>query len=171
MEGWRVRKDGKRFLAAVTMAAVTDGDAGVSGYVKVLRDVTARRSDESLFQALLESAPDAMVIAGPDGGIVLVNRQTEVLFGYRREELVGRPIETLVPQRLHGPHIRHRDGFFAAPQLRPMGQDLDLFGVRKDGTEIPVEISLSPLRTQDRGLLVCAAVRDVTERPVRPSDH
>ena len=161
-EDWRLRADGSRFLAQVVVAPVTDGDS-LSGYVKVLRDVTDRRADESMFRALLESAPDAMVIVSPDGKITLVNRQTEVLFGFSREELVGRPIETLVPQRLHGAHIRHRDGFFAAPQVRPMGVDLDLFGVRKDGSEFPVEISLSPLDTE-AGTLVCAAVRDVTER-------
>lgn len=162
-EGPRVRKDGSRFLAQVVVAPVTDTSGALSGYVKVLRDVTARRSDESMFRALLESAPDAMVIVGPDGTISLVNRQAEVLFGFARDELVGRPVETLLPQRLRGVHVGHRDGFFADPQVRPMGVDLDLFAVRRDGSEFPVEISLSPLAT-DRGTLVCAAIRDVTER-------
>lgn len=162
-EGWRVRKDGTRFLATVVVAPVT-GEAGeLTGYVKVLRDVTARRADESIFQALLESAPDAMVIVSGDGRITLVNRQAETLFGWGRDELVGKPVEMLVPQRLHGRHIHHRDGFFTSPQVRPMGMDLDLFGVRRDGSEVPVEISLSPLHTE-QGLLVCAAIRDVTER-------
>jgi PAS domain S-box-containing protein len=162
-EGMRVRKDGSRFRAAVVVAPVAGADGGLTGFVKVLRDVTERRVDESMFNALLESAPDAMVIAGPDGRIALVNRQTEALFGYRGDELVGQMIEVLVPQRLRGRHVHHRDGFFAAARMRPMGVDLDLFGVRKDGSEVPVEISLSPLDT-DRGRLVCAAIRDVTER-------
>lgn len=162
-EGWRMRKDGSRFRATVVVAPVRDDSGEATGYVKVLRDVTARRADESMFRALLESAPDAMVIADRNGRITLVNKQTEVLFGYTREELVDRPIETLVPQRLHGRHIQHRTGYFAAPALRPMGMDLDLFGVRHDGSEFPVEISLSPLQTE-QDLLVCAAIRDVTER-------
>jgi rsbT co-antagonist protein RsbR len=163
VEGWRARKDGSRFRAAVVVAPVHDGAGRLTGYVKVLRDVTARRADESLFRALLESAPDAMVIAGPDGRIVLVNRQAEVLFGYDREELAGQKVEVLVPQRLHGRHVQHRDGFFATPAVRPMGADLELLGVRRDGSEFPVEISLSPLNTES-GALVSAAIRDVTER-------
>lgn len=162
-EGWRVRKDGARFRATVVVAPVRGDDARITGYVKLLRDVTARRADESMFRALLESAPDAMVIVSADGRIALLNKQAEALFGYAREDLVGRPVETLVPQRLHGRHSQYRDGFFAAPMVRPMGSDLELFAVRHDGSEFPVEISLSPLHT-DQGLLVCAAIRDVTER-------
>jgi PAS domain S-box-containing protein len=162
-EGWRVRSDGRRFRAAVAVAPVLGDDGGLTGYVKVLRDVTARRADESLFRALLESAPDAMVITAQGGRITLVNRQTEKLFGYERGELLGRPVEVLVPQRLHGRHVMHRDAFFTGPAVRPMGMELDLFAVRRDGSEFPVEISLSPLRG-DEGLLVCAAIRDVTER-------
>ncbi|NUP53168.1 MAG: PAS domain S-box protein [Catenulispora sp.] len=162
-EGVRVRKDGSRFRAAVVVAPLTGADGELTGFVKVLRDVTSRRADEAMFNALLESAPDAMVIVDPDGRITLVNRQAEIMFGYHREELVGQTIEVLVPQRLRGRHVHHRDGFFAAAQVRPMGVDLDLFGVRKDGSELPVEISLSPLDT-DRGRQVCAAIRDVTER-------
>lgn len=163
-EGWRIRKDGTRFLASVVVAPVADGSGGEAGYVMVLRDMTGVRADESMFRGLLESAPDAMVIVGAQGRIVLVNRQAEVLFGFDRDELLGQPVETLVPQRLRGPHIRHRDGFFAAPTVRPMGADLDLWAVRRDGSEIPVEISLAPLETVDSGTLVVAAIRDVTER-------
>ncbi|QWF77979.1 PAS domain S-box protein [Amycolatopsis sp. CA-230715] len=163
VEGWRVRKDGGRFRANVVAAPILDDDGAVTGFATLTRDVTERRSDESMFRALLESAPDAMVIAGPDGRITLVNRQAERLFGFPRDELVGQPIEILVPQRLHQRHVRHRDGFLAAPAVRPMGVGLDLLGVRRDGTEFPVEISLSPLET-DQGPQVCAAIRDVTER-------
>jgi rsbT co-antagonist protein RsbR len=162
-EGWRVRKGGARFRATVTVAPVRDQAGQVTGYVKLLRDVTARRADESMFRALLESAPDAMVIASRDGRIVLVNRQAELLFGYDRDELAGQKIEMLVPQRYHGAHTAHREGFFTHPTVRPMGVDLDLTAVRRDGSEIPVEISLSPLDS-DQGPLVCAAIRDVTER-------
>ncbi|HEX7662377.1 MAG TPA: PAS domain S-box protein [Pseudonocardiaceae bacterium] len=162
-EGWRIRKDGRRFLASIVIAPVIDDSGGLTGYVSILRDVTVRRSDESMFRALLESAPDAMVIVDGEGQIVLVNQQAETLFGFTRGELVGRPVEMLVPQRLHGRHLQHRAAYAASPQVRPMGMGLELFGVRKDGSELPVEISLSPLHT-DQGLLVCAAIRDVTER-------
>lgn len=112
---------------------------------------------------LIESVPDALVIAGRDGRIVLVNRQTERLFGYRRDELVGQLVELLVPERFRDRHAMHRDGYFAAPHERPMGKGLELFGRRKDGSEVPVEISLSPLET-DAGPLVVSSVRDITER-------
>lgn len=115
------------------------------------------------FEGLVESAPDAMVVVDTDGRIVLVNRQTEVLFGYAREELVGQPVETLVPQRAAAVHPKHREAYFADRRTRPMGAHLDLTARRKDGTEFPVDISLSPLDTEN-GTVVSAAIRDVTER-------
>jgi PAS domain S-box-containing protein len=114
-------------------------------------------------RGLLEAVPDALVIADPTGRIVLVNAQTERMFAYRREELLGQPIELLVPERFRERHVGQRNGFFAAPHARPMGQGLELVGRRKDGHEVPVEISLSPLTT-DGGHLVVASVRDVTNR-------
>jgi len=118
---------------------------------------------EERFRGLLEAAPDAMVIVDDMGTIRLVNAQTEALFGYQREELLGQPVELLIPGRFRAHHIRHRDGYAANRQVRPMGAGLELHGLRRDGTEFPVEISLSPLETAD-GLLVSAAVRDVSDR-------
>jgi len=113
------------------------------------------------FRALLESAPDSMVIANEQGEIILVNAQTERLFGYKREELLGLPVETLIPERYRASHLHYRRDYTDAPRLRPMGAGRELFGLRKDGAEFPVEISLSPFRTKD-GVLVFSAVRDIT---------
>lgn len=121
------------------------------------------RHSELYFRGLLESAPDGMAIINSEGRIALVNKETERLFGYPREELVGQSIEILVPERYRAFHKQHRSEFMSDPRSRPMGVGLELFGRRKDGTEFPVEISLSPVNSPN-GPVVTAAIRDVSER-------
>ncbi|MFD5813769.1 PAS domain S-box protein [Streptomyces sp. NPDC127038] len=156
-----LRKDGTEFPVEISLSPLETTDGLLVS--AAVRDVSDRKAAEERFRGLLEAAPDAMVIVDDTGTIRLVNAQTEALFGYRREELLGHPVELLVPGRFRTHHHLHRRGYSDNRQVRPMGAGLELHGLRKDGTEFPVEISLSPLETSD-GLLVSAAVRDVSER-------
>ncbi len=166
-DGWRVRKGGCRFSAGVTISAIRDSTGALTGLVEVIRDLAVdQQRVDSMFYDLLEAAPDAMIIVGPDGLIRFANAQTDRMFGHPREDLIGSEVEVLLPPRFRGMHARHRGGFLAEPELRQMGRDLDLWGVRRDGTEFPVDISLSPLRI-DYCEYVSAAIRDVTERRAR----
>jgi PAS domain S-box-containing protein len=162
-EGWRVRNGGEKFWASIVVTPIRDETGQVTGFTKITQDVGERKRADTMFRGLLEAAPDAMVIVGPDGHIVLANRQTDLLFGYDREDLVGQEIEILVPPRFRQRHPDYRDRYFADPRVRPMGVGLELFGLHRDGTEFPIEISLSPLKT-DQGIMVSAAIRDITER-------
>jgi PAS domain S-box-containing protein len=155
-------KDGRRLVVESRWAAQYDETGELAGLLEVNRDITARLASQT---ALLELAPDAIVGIGRDGLIVLVNAQVEVLFGYAREDLLGQPVEVLVPERFHDTHSSHRAGYFADPRTRSMGAGLELFARCRDGSEFPAEISLSSIET-DNGTLAIAAVRDVSERVV-----
>ena len=147
------------------MTHVSDSETPMIKMFKrsAVRATTKVSEAEHRFQVLMDAAPDAMVVVDQDGKIVLVNTQTERLFGYQREEILGLDMEVLIPERLREQHRLHRKGFFAQPHVRPMGAGLELFGVRKGGGEFPVEVSLNPVETRE-GVLVASAIRDITER-------
>src|SRR5579863_10291053 len=155
------RRDGTTFPAEISLSAI-DTEEGIL-VTAAVRDVTERKRAEARFSGLLEAAPDAMVCVDADGRIALVNAQTERLFGYGRDELVGQPVEMLVPDAVRDAHPGHRAGYVADPAPRPMGAEMELAGRRRDGSTFPAEISLSAIDTE-QGILVSAAVRDVTDR-------
>jgi hypothetical protein len=159
----RVRKDGTMVAVSLTMSPIAGATGAITGVATITRDVTERQRADARFRGLLEAAPDAMVCAGADGRIALVNAQTERLFGYSRDELTGQPVEILVPDQVRELHPGHRARYVADPQPRPMGAGMELAGRRRDGTTFPAEVSLSATHT-DEGILITAVVRDVTER-------
>jgi PAS domain S-box-containing protein len=124
---------------------------------------TPGQNDDLLYRQLIDTAPDAMVVVGPDARIQFVNRQTEAMFGYERRELIGEYLDVLIPHRFHKTHLGHVQRFIAHPTLRPMGSGLELFGRRRDGSELAIEVSLSPLQNE-QGMTVSASIRDISAR-------
>lgn len=155
------RKDGTQIPVEIGLSPI-ETEQGLAVISSIL-DISQRKLAEEKFRLAVESSPSAVVMVNADGNIVLVNVQTERMFGYSREDLIGRPIEILVPDRFRGTHPLERRDYFTTPAARPMGVGRDLRARRRDGTEFPVEIGLTPIET-DEGLLVMSAIVDITER-------
>jgi PAS domain S-box-containing protein len=162
-EGWRIRNDGTKFWAEVIVTPIYNDNGNLSGFSKVTRDVSGRREAERKFKNLLEAAPDAMVVVNQGGGIVLLNLQAEKQFGYRRDELLGQKVKNIIPEgfaeRLIADDLRSAEDALA----QQIGTGIELTGRRKDGSEFPIEIMLSPLESAE-GILVTAAIRDISVR-------
>jgi len=159
----RFRKDGTRFPVSLAVSPIRDNTGQTLGTSTIARDIAERRRADEMLRLMVEAAPNAMVMADDHGKIALVNSQTEVLFGYTREELLGRAVDILVPPKFRGKHPAYRSEFMRDPRARAMGAGRDLYGLRKDGSEFPVEIGLNPIRTE-RGTWVLSAIVDITER-------
>jgi PAS domain S-box-containing protein len=155
------RKDGSKVPVEIGLNPIRTGDGLM--VLSAVTDITERKLAEERFRLVVEASPSGMIMTNPDGRIVLVNAEAERLFGYPREELIGKPIELLVPPRIRSEHVHFRDAFHARPEARSMGIGRDLHIVRKDGTELPVEIGLNPIRTRE-GMMVLSAIIDISER-------
>jgi PAS domain S-box-containing protein len=162
-ELFQTGRDAAVLTVSSRWALRTDPRGNPLSFLEINRDITEGKKEQEKFRNLLESAPDAFVIVNHAGEIQLVNAQTEKFFGYSRDELIGKKIEILIPQRFLAGHASHRQAYSQSPRPRAMGAGLELFGRRKDGTEFPVEISLSPFKTGE-GTLVSSAIRDITDR-------
>jgi PAS domain S-box-containing protein len=163
VEHWRVRKDGSRFWANVVITAARNSSGGLLGFSEISRDISERKETEAKYRGLLEAAPDAMVVVNQDGEIVLLNVQAEKQFAYHRDELVGQKVKNIIPEgfaeRLLADGLRSVEDALA----QQIGTGIELTGRRKDGSDFPIEIMLSPLESAE-GILVTAAIRDITVR-------
>lgn len=155
------KKSGQEFPIEISLSPMETESGKL--VISIIRDISPRKQLEAKFRGLLESAPDGIVVVDKDGKIQIVNSQVCHLFGYTKDELLGQPVELLVPQQFRASHIDYRSSYTQNPRTRPMGAGRALAGCKKDGTEFPVEISLSPLETE-HGILITSIIRDITDR-------
>jgi protein-histidine pros-kinase len=165
-----VLRDGQEHVFMTTKSPYLSPEGQIIGIIAIAHDITERqrgeealRASEARFRGILEAAPDASLLVNSEGRVVMANAQAERMFGYPRDVLVGMGVEQLMPERFREVHVAHRGRYYAHPHARPMGVGMDLYGLRRDGNEFPVEISLSPLETPE-GMVIIASLRDVTER-------
>src|SRR6202795_1138798 len=159
----RVRKDGSRFLANITFTALRDRDGNLQGFSEFSHDLSESKESSAKYRGLLEAAPDAMVVVNQNGEIVLLNVQAEKQFGYRRDELLGQKVKNIIPEGFAERLIADGTRTAAEALAQQIGTGIELNGRRKDGTEFPIEIMLSPLESAE-GILVTAAIRNITTR-------
>jgi PAS domain S-box-containing protein len=162
-QAMRVRKDGSRFLASLTFTALCDSEGKLRGFSEFSHDISESKASEARYRGLLEAAPDAMVLVNPCGEIVLLNVQAEKQFGYRRDELVGQKVKNIIPEGFAERLIADGTRTAAEALAQQIGAGIELSGRRKDGSEFPIEIMLSPLESAE-GILVTAAIRDISVR-------
>lgn len=168
---YRLRnRDGKWHWTSVRAFPVLDADGRVCEWIGMNTDITGLKHSGEQFRLAIEAAPTGMLMVDRAGRIVMVNAEIEKLFGYTRDELIGAPVEQLIPAQFRSHHPDYRNGFFASPSTRRMGGGRDLYGLRKDGSEVPVEIGLNPLRTPD-GDFVLSSVADITARKREESER
>lgn len=157
------RRDGRNMWVLINARAVRDSGGNVVGVEGTVMDITTRKRAERNFERLIESVPDAIIAIGSDHNILLLNTQTEKMFGYMRTELMGKPFEVLIPERFREKHAEHCAGYFGKPEVKTMALHLEALARRKDGSEFPVEINMSPLETEE-GIIVVTDIRDISRR-------
>lgn len=162
-ETTRLRKDGSEIYVSVTVSPIRNDAGKVVGESKIVRDISTHKKTEQSFRQVVEASPNAIVMINNLGQITLVNQKLEEYFGYNRQELFGQKIEVLIPHRFRGHHVHDRSGFFKKPQTRSMGSGRDLFGLRKNGEEFPIEIGLTPI-ANEAGQQVLASIIDISQR-------
>src|SRR3990167_1292484 len=161
LELFGLKKDGTEFPVEISLSPLNTEEEVLA--LAAIRDITTRKTSETKFKTIIEATPDCLVMVNQAGKIILTNNQTEVIFGYSRNELMGQAVEYLMPDRFTMMHEKHRLNYFKQPMVRPMGKGLELYAKHKNGHEFPVDISLSPIETEE-GLVALATIRDITDR-------
>jgi len=159
------RRDGSNIWVLINARAMRDSSGNVVGVEGTVMDITSRKRAERNFERLMESLPDAIIAISSDHNVLLLNAQTEKIFGYKREELLGKPFDILIPERFREKHAEHCAGYFGKPEVKTMALHLEALARRKDGSEFPVEINMSPLETEE-GIIVVTDIRDISRRRV-----